>query len=150
MVETQPSKTAAARFVPGEILVGFEGETVAAYRSKGAAAALEAAGKVVGAEGLSNPELLLDAPAAAGSSGRLATRWRLPDGADVLQAVERLAGRPGIAYAEPNYLASVATVPDDPRFPELWGLHNTGQTGGTSAPISTRWRRGIPPPALIR
>ncbi len=75
---------AAAQFVPGEILVGFEGDVVAAYHGKGAAAALEAAGKLVGANGLHSPEVLMDTPAAANHGSRLATHWRLPAGADVL------------------------------------------------------------------
>jgi len=37
-----------------------------------------------------------------------------------------------IAYSEPDYMAHAReTVPDDPRFDELYGLHNTGQSGGT-------------------
>ncbi|MCR4411149.1 MAG: S8 family serine peptidase [Thermoguttaceae bacterium] len=127
-VETQPSKMHVPRFVPGEILVGFEDEVAMAYRGKGAAAGLEAARKLVGADGLNSPEVLMDVPAVPGQAARLATRWSLPNGADVLQMVERLAGRPGIAYAEPNYLLSIDTMPTDARFGELWGLNNTGQT----------------------
>jgi len=38
----------------------------------------------------------------------------------------------GILYAEPNYrIRLLSTFPNDPRFDEQWGLHNTGQTGGT-------------------
>ncbi len=37
-----------------------------------------------------------------------------------------------IEYAEPDYTLSInATIPNDPRFDDLWGLHNTGQLGGT-------------------
>jgi subtilisin family serine protease len=37
----------------------------------------------------------------------------------------------GILYAQPNYeLNALSTFPDDPRFDELWGMHNMGQTGG--------------------
>ncbi len=36
-----------------------------------------------------------------------------------------------VEYAEPNYLMTILNTPNDPRFSELWGLHNTGQTGGT-------------------
>lgn len=35
-----------------------------------------------------------------------------------------------VDYAEPNYIFQVVKVPDDPEFHKLWGLHNTGQTGG--------------------
>ncbi|MDY0297780.1 MAG: C25 family cysteine peptidase [Acidobacteriota bacterium] len=38
-----------------------------------------------------------------------------------------------VVYAHPNYRRYMAqTYPNDTRFAELWGLHNTGQTGGTS------------------
>lgn len=37
-----------------------------------------------------------------------------------------------IEYAEPNYIISLSGAPNDPRFSELWGLHNTGQTNGTA------------------
>ena len=37
-----------------------------------------------------------------------------------------------IAYAEPDYIVHVTqTFPDDTDFPQLYGLHNTGQTNGT-------------------
>jgi thermitase len=35
-----------------------------------------------------------------------------------------------VRYAEPNALVHAAWFPNDPRFHELYGLHNTGQTGG--------------------
>jgi len=47
------------------------------------------------------------------------------------QALRALQNHPLIEYAEYNYLHYIDTSPNDPRFDELWGLHNTGQTGGT-------------------
>ncbi len=35
-----------------------------------------------------------------------------------------------VEYAEPNYLYSTQLIPNDELFAQLWGLHNTGQTGG--------------------
>ncbi len=36
-----------------------------------------------------------------------------------------------VTYAEPNFRVRIAeTYPEDPRFGEMWALHNTGQTGG--------------------
>jgi subtilisin family serine protease len=35
-----------------------------------------------------------------------------------------------VEFAEPNYLLTADVAPDDTRFSALWGLHNTGQTGG--------------------
>ena len=129
--QEQRADQAIPQFVAGEILVGFEGEVPALYRTRGAAAALEAARTRVASEGLHSPRVLMEVPATPTRAARVATLWQLPAGTDVLQTAARLAGRPGIAYAEPNYLLSIAGTPNDPRFSELWGLHNTGQSGGT-------------------
>ncbi len=55
---------------------------------------------------------------------------RVPKGLSADAAARRYREMPGVAYAQPNYLHSVAAMPDDPRLPELWGMDNTGQTGG--------------------
>ncbi|NJD69893.1 MAG: choice-of-anchor D domain-containing protein, partial [candidate division NC10 bacterium] len=57
---------------------------------------------------------------------------RLPHGRNVKEAIELYKQHPNVLYAEPNYLLEALTVPNDPRLGELWGLHNTGQSGGTS------------------
>ncbi|HVT19237.1 MAG TPA: S8 family peptidase [Thermoanaerobaculia bacterium] len=44
------------------------------------------------------------------------------------QLVNELGRHPGVLYAEPNYIVHTSTIPNDPRFGELWGLRNTGQT----------------------
>jgi subtilisin family serine protease len=51
--------------------------------------------------------------------------------ADLIAAYEAM---PNVEYAEPNYIVSTAAAvppPNDTRFGDLWGLHNTGQSGGT-------------------
>jgi len=40
--------------------------------------------------------------------------------------------RQGLAYAEPDYIVHAEVTPNDSSFSELWGMHNTGQTGGTA------------------
>ena len=45
--------------------------------------------------------------------------------------VKLLASLPGVEYAEPNYVVRTTLTPNDTRFGELWGLNNTGQSGGT-------------------
>ena len=35
-----------------------------------------------------------------------------------------------VSYAEPNFILTASAVPNDPLFGELYGLNNTGQTGG--------------------
>jgi thermitase len=37
-----------------------------------------------------------------------------------------------VSYAEPNFILRATAIPNDPLFPELYGLNNTGQTGGRS------------------
>ena len=49
------------------------------------------------------------------------------------QMMEELRNHPDVSDVSPNYiLYADTTIPNDPRFNELWGLHNTGQTGGTA------------------
>ena len=52
-------------------------------------------------------------------------------GMSAAAAMARLRASGAVAYAEPNYIVTAAAIPNDPRFPELYGLDNTGQTGGT-------------------
>jgi subtilisin family serine protease len=42
-------------------------------------------------------------------------------------AIRDLNNRPGVAYAEPNFIYQPSGYADEPRFAELWGLHNVGQ-----------------------
>lgn len=54
------------------------------------------------------------------------------------RALKRLTLHPMIEVVEPNYVLSLydtqfnpLSLPNDPHFASLWGLHNTGQSGGT-------------------
>ncbi len=54
------------------------------------------------------------------------------DGISVSEAVDRFKDDPRVDYIEPNHVVRALDVfPNDPRFDDLWGMHNTGQTGGT-------------------
>ena len=58
--------------------------------------------------------------------------WRLfsfASEAELEQAKAKLS-LAGIQH-EPDYLLSIDLTPNDPRYSEQWGLHNTGQDGGT-------------------
>ncbi|WJG10773.1 S8 family serine peptidase [Aliiglaciecola sp. LCG003] len=48
----------------------------------------------------------------------------------VKDALEALNRHPAVLYAEPNYIVKADLIPDDPQFGSLWGLNNTGQSGG--------------------
>ncbi|KAA1153959.1 PKD domain-containing protein [Pseudoalteromonas sp. FUC4] len=62
-------------------------------------------------------------------SGRLA-KFKV-SGISTKDAIARLKSHQAIEYVEPDYRVSMASTPNDPRFDELWGLNNEGQTGGT-------------------
>ncbi len=99
-----------AAHVPGEILIKFQ----------------------PGARGLdrANAQAQLNASKVR-SFHTGAEKWRLGPGVTVEQALDRMKKNPHVKYAEPNYIVSVDVTPNDPRFNELWGMLNTGQTGGT-------------------
>jgi subtilisin family serine protease len=57
---------------------------------------------------------------------------QLPPGVSVKDALSLYRQNKDVLYAEPNFIVkAAATFPGDPLFGELWGLHNTGQLGGT-------------------
>ena len=49
------------------------------------------------------------------------------------ELVRQFSSRPDVLYAEPNYVVQAVQQPNDPRFAELWGLHNIGQGFGFPA-----------------
>ncbi len=62
---------------------------------------------------------------------------KLPKGVALESAIAHYTNAQGIKYAEPNYVLTTvdvlpASTPNDPSFGSLWGLHNTGQSGGTA------------------
>jgi thermitase len=52
--------------------------------------------------------------------------------ADPAVVARRLNRSALVAYAEPNYILRSTATPNDALFSELYGLHNTGQTGGSA------------------
>ncbi len=57
---------------------------------------------------------------------------KLRRGLIVEEAINAYRSDPDVEYAEPNFIVTALNTPNDPSFSALWGLHNTGQTGGTS------------------
>lgn len=55
------------------------------------------------------------------------------NGLRVLEQANRLARLPEVSFAEPDmiFTGRGALLPNDPGFSNCWGLHNTGQSGGT-------------------
>ncbi len=55
----------------------------------------------------------------------------LGEGVTVADALAAYQSDPNVLYAEPNYRVSLQLTPNDAQFGALWGMNNTGQTGGT-------------------
>jgi subtilisin family serine protease len=98
-------------YVPGEILMKFKPEADLATMSRVRAA--------LGGQTLH-------------TFASTAEHWRLPPGVSVEEAIRRLGLESAVQYAEPNYVVGLDVTPNDPRYPELYGMNNTGQTGGTT------------------
>jgi hypothetical protein len=59
--------------------------------------------------------------------------WSLvTPGAAAGEVLDWATGSPWVDYVEPDFAFSTAATPDDPSFMQLWGLHNTGQSGGVA------------------
>jgi hypothetical protein len=66
---------------------------------------------------------------------------KLPEGADIDEALELYLEDPDVEHAEPNYFVHAnETKPNDPYFDRLWGLHNDGDNDGVLSwsPLSIR------------
>lgn len=55
---------------------------------------------------------------------------RLGGKSSVEETLQALRAQREVEFAEPNYLYHIDVVPNDPHFSRLWGMENTGQTGG--------------------
>jgi subtilisin family serine protease len=110
-------------YVPGEVLVLLsadvdrKGVRGADEDFAGAEAAVR--GKIVRRMALSRRQKVLRVKLPPGKSVKaaIAENWRARDRR--------------ILAVEPNYRVRIAGVPDDPLFTQMWGLNNTGQSGGT-------------------
>ena len=104
--DPEPDRVVAAPdpFVPGQVLVGFN-----------------ATARRAAIRALLDVESFSDLPIAG------VELWSLPADVSVEAAVQRLKDLPEVRFAEPNLTFAAAALPNDPRFPAQWGLHNTGR-----------------------
>jgi len=58
--------------------------------------------------------------------------FHLSAGSDIMKTVTEMYQSGYFLYVEPNVTGKYSAIPDDPDFSNCWGLHNTGQSGGTS------------------
>ena len=106
-----------------DVLVRFSADTAVRTQSGARTRALDAAGAV---------------PDEARSVEGLPGAWQVPvdDGATPAAVARRLDARPDVKWAVPAVPAKVQVMPDDPLFPNLWGLRNTGQQVEAPTPFT--------------
>jgi subtilisin family serine protease len=108
------AKPLPLRFVPGEFIVKFK----SGISKSSAARTLGKATLVESHESYSVPGLHL-VRVGGGEPGALAFK-------------AQLSAEAGIEYIEPNFIYHASAVPNDPDYPRLWAMHNTGQQFGTT------------------
>jgi subtilisin family serine protease len=114
------AQVSAADYVPGRLLVKFTSEGDA-----------DASADAVRNAGVSETRRLR----AGAHALTAAARWRIMYFAEresVDRMKDRIARLRGVEWVEPDYVVRIAAVPNDTYFGDLWGLNNTGQTGGTA------------------
>jgi subtilisin family serine protease len=124
--------TAAADSVPNELLVKFKPVTaetaviqaidavqgaIIAHRGEVVSAGLWAENRSVYRSFLGDPDLF---------------HVKVPPTLGTEKAIIELMSNANVEYAEKNYIYYADTIPNDPYFSLQWGLHNTGQSGGTA------------------
>jgi hypothetical protein len=101
---------------PGEILVRFRPQSKARQLGR----------QVVTAKTGRQIPLVVEAVSPAGEIVE-GLRVVKVNPADTSNALEALRARADVIYAEPNFIRRAFVTPNDPRYPEMWGLNNTGQ-----------------------
>jgi|GEM_PF-1058775 len=110
LTSTGPAQDRTGDFVPGEILVKFKSQI-----SPTAVSSLNAR---LGTRILRALPLIR------------AYHLKITDETPVRDMVAAYGQSGLVEYAEPNFRRHAYRTPNDPRYGELWELHNNGQTGG--------------------
>src|SRR5262245_570090 len=113
LILSPPSNSSAApppRIIPGELIVRYKDDATPSTRANFRARANADLGKDFRILKLEHVRLR---------------------GMSTEAAIRRYARDPDVLYVEPNYEITLDAIPNDPRFGELYGMRNTGQTGGT-------------------
>ena len=111
-------KSSESPYVPGEVLVKFKkGVAANTIRQLAVQKSLEVKKSFARLSKRRGQEYAL-----LGSTAKL----------DTEEIINKLSGLPQVETVTPNFLRYAAATPNDANFSSLWGMHNTGQTGGTA------------------
>ncbi|MFN2482174.1 MAG: S8 family serine peptidase [Pyrinomonadaceae bacterium] len=110
------SREPVAEFAPGHVLVRFRSEA-AALRAE----ALPSVGRAGVLDGVSS-EIAARVERFEGSDLVRGLRIAYVEPGETLAAIEAFKSSADVLYAEPDYLRHITAAPNDPRFPEMYGL----------------------------
>ncbi|MDP2647666.1 MAG: S8 family serine peptidase [Candidatus Yanofskybacteria bacterium] len=109
-----------SEFVPGELIVKFKSEYTPTQH-------------FLNSYDLRTPTPLLKKVKSAGLERGLDRLFLVHADTNNIEAlIQRIQRDPRVEYAEPNFILTTQVMPNDPSFSQLWGMNNTGQTGGIS------------------
>jgi uncharacterized repeat protein (TIGR01451 family) len=111
------SKSRKPDAVPGEILVRFR---------KGSAGAKTAQTQILTANGGRQIAMRVESLSPSEIVAGLRLAHVAPE--ETAAAIEILRARADVIYAEPNFIRRALKTPNDARYPQMWGLNNTGQS----------------------
>ncbi len=123
----QGQKRAPVEFVPGEVIVRFKTEEAAELSDSEPARELR----------MSRGSIHVRTERFEGSEIVKGLRVVHVPEEETLKAIEALKARPDVLYAEPNYVRRKLATVNEPRFKEMWGLKNTGQSGTSGGHTGT-------------
>ena len=139
--EPPPAQTAAPAFATGRILVKFRSPAHPAARPKDGFTTDQAdLDRALSDQGVQQAVPLFPVLPSGSAQGvqmlddlglSRIYRLELSPGRDVLRAIAALSADPNVEYAEPDYIARAAWVPNDPLLPGQWGL--------TRLSVSSAW-----------
>lgn len=123
-----------AEFVPAEGMIRFKDDTSASMMQ----GVLSAMGAVTKGSWENDhlrwvkfPNLTAPSTSGVNTGGPPGTQPTDPGRAQLITTLTSIANMSVVDYAEPNFIRHWASVPDDTRFGDQYGLDNTGQPAGT-------------------
>jgi len=131
LVGSNPIQT-QKEYVPNEVLVKFKRD-ISVYSIKEAITYVQ--GKIITYRRVEIEPFVWESSDPSQRSFRLDPdlfHIKVPETVGTEQAISTLSKDPNVKYAEKNFIYHIDRSPYDPYFTEQWGLHNTGQGGGTT------------------
>jgi len=126
---TEPYLPSGVECIPDEIIVKYKSET-----SDETISAINSKNKVVSSEKImkQNQKAVENEKTKILKKNGLDRIYllKLPKQTDINKIINSYKKNSNVEYAEPNYIVHMDTIPNDHNS-SLWGLDNTGQTGGT-------------------